>query len=77
MERAYLLCKVESMVKLFLSENTRCWQRGDHEVLLLVKIQCSLKQPLWSAEGKVDKNREKCAAFVYRLVEIQGARARK
>lgn len=74
MERAYLLCKVESMVKLFPSENTRCWQRGDHEVLLLVKIQCSLKQPLWSAEGKVDKKREKCAAFVYRLVEIRGAR---
>ena len=77
MERAYLLCKVDSMVKLFPSENTRCWQRGDHEVLLLVKIQCSLKQPLWSAEGKVDKNREKCAAFVYRLVEIQDARPRK
>ena len=74
MERDYLLCKVEYMVKLFISENTRRWQRGDHEVLLLVKIQCSLKQPLWSAEGKVDKNREKCAAFVYRLVEIQGAR---
>ena len=62
------------MVKLFPSENTRCWQRGDHEVLLLVKIQCILKQPPWSAEGKVDKKREKCAAFVYRLVEIQGAR---
>lgn len=76
MERAFL-CKVESMVKLFPSENTRRWQRGDHEVLLLVKIQCSLKQPLWSAEGKVDKKREKCAAFVYRLVEIQGARPRK
>ena len=74
MERAYLLCKVESMVKLFPSENTRRWQRGEHEVLSLVKIQCSLKQPLWSAEGKVDKKREKCAAFVYRLVEIQGAR---
>ncbi|MDB7642035.1 hypothetical protein PND20_06335 [Ligilactobacillus ruminis] len=43
-------------------------------MLLLVNIQCSLKQPLWSAEGKVDKNREKCAAFVYRLVEIQGTR---
>ena len=26
---------------------------------------------------EVDKNREKCAAFVYRLVEIQGARTRK
>ncbi len=62
------------MVKLFSSENTRRWQRGEHEVLSLVKIQCSLKQPLWSAEGKVDKKREKCAAFVYRLVEIQGAR---
>lgn len=62
------------MVKLFSSENTRSWQRGEHEVLSLVKIQCSLKQPLWSAEGKVDKKREKCAAFVYRLVEIQGAR---
>ena len=60
------------MVKLFPSENARRWQRGGHEVLLLVK--CSLKQPLWSAEGKVDKNREKCAAFVYRLVEIQDAR---
>lgn len=66
--------QVESMVKLFSSENTRRWQRGDHEVLLLVNIQCSLKQPLWSAEGKVDKKREKCASFVYRLVEIQGAR---
>lgn len=62
------------MVKLFSSENTRRWQRGEHEVLSLVKIQCRLKQPLWSAEGKVDKKREKCAAFVYRLVEIQGAR---
>lgn len=51
------------MVKLFSSENTRRWQRGDHEVLLLVKIQCSLKQPLWSAEGKVDKNRDKCGFF--------------
>ena len=61
------------MVKLFSSENTRRWHRWNHEVLLLVKIQCSLKHPLWSAEGKVDKNREKCAAFVYRLVEIQGA----
>lgn len=71
MERAFL-CKIESMVKLFPSENARRWQRGGHEVLLLVK--CSLKQPLWSAEGKVDKNREKCAAFVYRLVEIQDAR---
>lgn len=65
------------MVKLFPSENARRWQRGGHEVLLLVNIQCSLKQPLWSAEGKVDKNREKCAAFVYRLVEIQDARPRK
>ena len=65
------------MVKLFSSENTRRWQRGDHEVLLLVKIQCSLKQLLWSAEGKVDKNRDKCGFFVYRLVEIQGARPRK
>lgn len=73
MERAFL-CKVESVVKLFPCENTRRWQRGDHEVLLLVKIQCSLKQTLWSAEGKADKNREKCAAFVCRLVEIQGAR---
>ena len=73
MERAFL-CKVESMVKLFPSENTRRWQRGDHEVLLLVNIQCILKHPLWIAEGKVDKNREKCADFVYRLVEIQGAR---
>ena len=62
------------MVKLFSSENARCWQRGDHEVLLLVKIQCSLKQPPWSAEGKVDKNRDKCVIFVYRLVQIQGAR---
>ena len=65
------------MVKLFSSENTRRWQRGDHEVLLLVKIQCSLKQPPWSAEGKVDKKRGKCVIFVYRLVEIQGARPRK
>ncbi len=62
------------MVKLFPSENARRWHRWNHEVLLLVKIQCSLKHPLWSAEGKVDKNREKCAAFVYRLVEIQGTR---
>ena len=73
MERVFL-CKVESMVKLFPNENARRWQRGDHEVLLLVKIQCSLKQPLWSAEGKADKNREKCEAFVCRMVEIQGAR---
>lgn len=73
MERAYLLCKVESMVKLFLSENTRRWQRGDHEVLLLVKIQCSLKQPLWSAEGKVDKNCGKCVIFVYRTLQIRPA----
>ena len=43
-------------------------------MLLLVNIQCILKHPLWIAEGKVDKNREKCADFVYRLVEIQGAR---
>lgn len=73
MERAFL-CKVESVVKLFPSENERRWQRGDHEVLLLVKIQCSLKQPLWSAEGKADKNREKCAAFVYRTLQNRGAR---
>lgn len=73
MERAFL-CKVESVVKLFPCENTRRWQRGDHEVLLLVKIQCSLKQPLWREEGKADKNREKCAAFVCRLVENRGAR---
>lgn len=75
MERAFLYARF--MVKLFPSENARRWQRGDHEVLLLVKIQCSLKQPLWSAEGKVDKNREKCAAFVYRTLQIRSAQSRK
>ena len=74
MERAFL-CKVESMVKLFPSENTRRWQRGDHEVLLLVKIQCSLKQPPWSAEGKVDKNRGKCLIFVYQTLQIRSAQS--
>ncbi|RGK46795.1 4a-hydroxytetrahydrobiopterin dehydratase [Ligilactobacillus ruminis] len=49
------------------------WQRAGHEVLFSVKIQCSLKQPLWSAEGKVDKNRGKCLIFVYRLVQNCGA----
>ncbi len=29
------------------------------------------------AGSKVDKNRGKCMIFVYRLVEIQGAQARK
>lgn len=77
MERAFFICGVESMVKLFPSENARRWQRGDHEVLLLVKIQCSLKQPPWSAEGKVDKNRDKCGFFVYRTLQNWGARTRK
>ena len=74
MERAFL-CKIESMVKLFSSENTRRWQRGDHEVLLLVK--CSLKHPLWIAEGKVDKNRGKCLIFVYQTLQIRSAQSRK